>query len=211
MLQPIFLLMVLIFLNAVFASAEIAVISMSDLKLRQLCEAGDRRAGKLEALIKQPAKFLATIQVAITLAGFLQSAFAAENFAQPLVTLLRGTGIPVAEEALKSACIVVITLILAYFNLVFGELVPKRVAMKKAEELALKMAGMLSLVAKIFAPLVWLLTASTNFWLRRFGIDPEEEEETVSEEEIRLLLAEGREQGTIPTEETRDDTERVRI
>ena len=81
MLQPIFLLMVLIFLNAVFASAEIAVISMSDLKLRQLCEAGDRRAGKLEALIKQPAKFLATIQVAITLAGFLQSAFAAENFA----------------------------------------------------------------------------------------------------------------------------------
>ena len=201
MLQPIFLLMVLIFLNAVFASAEIAVISMSDLKLRQLCEAGDRRAGKL-ALIKQPAKFLATIQVAITLAGFLQSAFAAENFAQPLVTLLRGTGIPVAEEALKSACIVVITLILAYFNLVFGELVPKRVAMKKAEELALKMAGMLSLVAKIFAPLVWLLTASTNFWLRRFGIDPEEEEETVSEEEIRLLLAEGREQGTIPTEET---------
>ena len=165
MLQPIFLLMVLIFLNAVFASAEIAVISMSDLKLRQLCEAGDRRAGKLEALIKQPAKFLATIQVAITLAGFLQSAFAAENFAQPLVTLLRGTGIPVAEEALKSACIVVITLILAYFNLVFGELVPKRVAMKKAEELALKMAGMLSLVAKIFAPLVWLLTASTNFWL----------------------------------------------
>lgn len=202
MLQPIFLLMVLIFLNAVFASAEIAVISMSDLKLRQLCEAGDRRAGKLEALIKQPAKFLATIQVAITLAGFLQSAFAAENFAQPLVTLLMGTGIPVAEEALKSACIVVITLILAYFNLVFGELVPKRVAMKKAEELALKMAGMLSLVAKIFAPLVWLLTASTNFWLRRFGIDPEEEEETVSEEEIRLLLAEGREQGTIPTEET---------
>ena len=96
----------------------------------------------------------------------------------------------------------VITLILAYFNLVFGELVPKRVAMKKAEELALKMAGMLSLVAKIFAPLVWLLTASTNFWLRRFGVDPEEEEETVSEEEIRLLLAEGREQGTIPTEET---------
>ena len=138
MLQPIFLLMVLIFLNAVFASAEIAVISMSDLKLRQLCEAGDRRAGKLEALIKQPAKFLATIQVAITLAGFLQSAFAAENFAQPLVTLLRGTGIPVAEEALKSACIVVITLILAYFNLVFGELVPKRVAMKKAEELRVR-------------------------------------------------------------------------
>ena len=138
MLQPIFLLMVLIFLNAVFASAEIAVISMSDLKLRQLCEAGDRRAGKLEAFIKQPAKFLATIQVAITLAGFLQSAFAAENFAQPLVTLLRGTGIPVAEEALKSACIVVITLILAYFNLVFGELVPKRVAMKKAEELRVR-------------------------------------------------------------------------
>lgn len=83
-----------------------------------------------------------------------------------MVTLLRGTGIPVAEEALKSACIVVITLILAYFNLVFGELVPKRVAMKKAEELALKMAGMLSLVAKIFAPLVWLLTCIDQFLVK---------------------------------------------
>ena len=202
MLQTFLLFLFLIFLNAAFASAEIAVISISDARLKNLADGGNKKAARLSALTAQPAKFLATIQVAITLAGFLQSAFAAENFAQPLVTLLRGTGIPIAEEALKSACIVVITLILAYFNLVFGELVPKRVAMKKAEELALKMAGMLSLVAKIFAPLVWLLTASTNFWLRRFGIDPEEEEETVSEEEIRLLLAEGREQGTIPTEET---------
>lgn len=200
-MQPLFLLVILIFLNATFASAEIAVISMNETKLRMLAESGDKRAAKLASLTEQPARFLATIQVAITLAGLLQSAFAAENFAGPLVSFLLDVGVPIPEPVLKSVSIVLITLILAYFNLVFGELVPKRIAMKKSESLALGMAEMLYFVSKVFAPLVWLLTVSTNLMLRLLGMNPEEEEEAVSEEEIRMLLTEGEEKGTIPAEE----------
>ncbi|MDO4274017.1 MAG: hemolysin family protein [Eubacteriales bacterium] len=201
MIQPIILLIVLIFLNATFASAEIAVISMNEAKLRKMAGDGDRRAKKLTSLTEQPARFLATIQVAITLAGLLQSAFAAENFAGPLVRILVDAGVTIPENILKSASIVVITLILAYFNLVFGELVPKRIAMKKAESMALGMSGMLYTVAKVFAPLVWLLTASTNGILRLLGMNPDEEDEVVTEEEILMMLMEGNEQGTIHEEE----------
>lgn len=202
MLLSIILLIVLIALNAVFASAEIAVISMNEVKLHKMAEGGDRRAKKLEILTKQPARFLATIQVAITLAGFLQSAFAADKFADPLVELLVGIGITINQNVLRTISIVVITIILSYFSLVFGELVPKRVAMKKAEELSLKLAGLLYGVAKIFAPIVSLLTVSTNGLLRLMGIDPEEEGEKVTEEEIRMMLDEGNKQGTIREEET---------
>lgn len=202
MVQPVILLLVLIFLNATFASAEIAVISMNETKLKQLAFHGDSRALKLVSLTEQPAKFLATIQVAITLAGLLQSAFAAENFAGPLVRILVQAGVTIPENVLRSAAIVMITLVLAYFNLVLGELVPKRIAMKKSESMALGMSKMLYLVSKIFAPLVWLLTVSTNLILRLIGMNPEEEEEAVSEEEIRLLLLEGNEKGTIQAEET---------
>lgn len=201
-MQPIILLVILIFLNAVFASAEIAVISMNETKLRSLADQGDKRAGKLLSLTKQPSRFLATIQVAITLASLLQSAFAAENFADSLAAALVGAGVPVAEGVLKSAAIVVITVILGYFNLVFGELVPKRIAMKKADKLALGMANMLYFVSIICAPVVWILTKSTNLVLRLLRINPEEEEETVSEEEIRMMLLEGSKKGTIQEEET---------
>lgn len=201
MLKPLILLIILIFLNAAFASAEIAVISMKDARLKKLTDEGNSKAIKLTALTKQPARFLATIQVAITLASLLQSAFAAENFAGPLVSILTDAGVTISESVLRSVCVIAITLILAYFNLVFGELVPKRVAMKKAESMALGMANVLYLVSKIFAPLVWLLTASTNLMLRLLGMNPEEEGETVTEEEIRMMLAEGKEKGTIPTEE----------
>ena len=202
MLIPILLLIVLILLNAVFASAEIAVISLNETKLKHMAEEGNRSAKKLVKLTEQPAKFLATIQVAITLAGLLQSAFAAENFATPLAAWLLGKGVPISPAVLKSVIIVLITLVLAYFTLVFGELVPKRLAMKKAEKMALGMSGMLYGVSKVFAPLVWLLTVSTNGVLRLFGINPEEEEEPVTEEEIRLMLSEGEEQGNIETSET---------
>ena len=199
--MSIFLLIILIFLNAIFASAEIAVISMNDARLRKLSSNGDRRARKLVLLTEQPARFLATIQVAITLAGLLQSAFAADKFADPLVSALAEAGVALSPGILKNICIVAITLILAYFNLVFGELVPKRIAMKKSEGMALGMSGMLYFVSKVFAPLVWLLTASTNLVLRLFGMNPNEEEEAVTEEEIRMMLAEGNEKGTIPAEE----------
>lgn len=202
MFGPILLQVVLIFLNATFASAEIAVISMNEVKLRKLAEGGDRRACKLAALTEQPARFLATIQVAITLAGLLGSAFAAESFAGPLVSVLTDAGIAIPESVLKSVSVFLITLILAYFNLVFGELVPKRIAMKKAESMALGMSGMLHMVSVVFAPLVFLLTVSTNLILRLIGINPEEEDEQVTEEEIRMLLLEGKNQGNIANEET---------
>lgn len=201
MIGPIILQIILISLNATFASAEIAVISMNDTKLKKMANDGDTRAIKLSWLTAQPARFLATIQVAITLAGLLGSAFAAENFAGPLVTVLINAGVTIPEKILKSVSVFLITLILAYFNLVFGELVPKRIAMKKADSLALGMAGMLNSVSKFFTPLVFLLTASTNLILRLMGIDPNEDGEKVSEEEIRLLLMAGNEQGTIDKEE----------
>lgn len=203
MIGPVILQVVLIFLNAIFASAEIAVISMNENKLRKMAEDGDKRAMKLSSLIEQPARFLATIQVAITLAGLLGSAFAAENFATPLVKVLVGAGITIPQSMLKSISVFLITIVLAYFNLVFGELVPKRIAMKKSESMALGMSGMLYSVSKIFSPIVALLTVSTNFILRCMGIDPNEEEDRISEEEIRMMLIVGKEQGTIDQEETK--------
>lgn len=201
-LVPILLQVFLITLNAVFASAEIAVISMNDNKMKRMAMSGDKRAKRLLALTEQPARFLATIQVAITLAGLLGSAFAAENFAGELAQLLQNGGIEAPLNVLRSFCVFIITLILAYFNLVFGELVPKRVAMKNAEKLALAMSGMLKTVAKIFAPLVWLLTVSTNGILRLMRIDPEDEEDIISEEEIFMMLDQGNERGTIDIEES---------
>ncbi|HAX35761.1 MAG TPA: HlyC/CorC family transporter, partial [Tyzzerella sp.] len=202
-MEAILLQVILIGLNAVFASAEIAVISMNDTKLERMARDGDARAKRLAALTAQPTKFLSTIQVAITLAGLLGSAFAAENFAGTLVQVIQKAGIDAPERILKSFSVFLITLVLAYFNLVFGELVPKRVAMKKAEGLALGMSGMLTGVSRLFAPLVALLTISTNGVLKLFGIDPTDEKEEVSEEEIYMMLEAGEEKGTIDAEETR--------
>ncbi len=202
MIGAILLQILLIFGNAVFASAEIAVISMNDAKLKRMTHDGDKRAKKLTALTEQPARFLATIQVAITLAGLMGGAFAADNFAGPLVGLLMSLGVPVPENVLHSVSVVLITLALTYFSLVFGELVPKRIAMKKPDSMALGMSGMLFGVWKLCKPVVWLLTFSTNQILRLLGVDPEEEDEVVTEEEIRMMLAEGREQGTIRPEES---------
>ncbi len=199
---PLLLQVVLIGLNAIFASAEIAVISMNDTKLQRMAKEGDTRAKRLVSLTEQPAKFLATIQVAITLAGLLGSAFAAENFAGALAAAIGGTGVGISPAVLETLAVFAITLILAYFNLVFGELVPKRVGMKNAEGLALGMSGMLVGVSRFFKPLVWLLTASTNGILKLMGIDPEDEDETVSEEEIYMMLEVGAEKGTIDREET---------
>lgn len=191
----------LIALNAVFACAEIAVISMNDTKLAKLAAEGDKRAVRLARLTSQPARFLATIQVAITLSGFLGSAFAAENFSDGLVNALLGLGIAIPAATLDAIAVVVITLILSYFTLIFGELVPKRVAMRKAEALALGMSALISGIAKLFAPIVWFLTISTNAVLRLLGIDPNAEEEEVSEEEIRMMVDVGSEKGTIDYEE----------
>ena len=162
---------------------------------------GDKRAVRLARLTSQPARFLATIQVAITLSGFLGSAFAAENFSDGLVNWLVGLGVGIPAATLDAIAVVIITLVLSYFTLIFGELVPKRVAMRKAESLALGISGLISAIAKLFAPIVWFLTASTNAVLRLLGIDPNAEEETVSEEEIRMMVDVGTQKGTIDHEE----------
>lgn len=197
----ILLQIILIFLNAVFACAEIAVISINDNKLLKMAGEGDKRAERLVSLTKQPARFLATIQVAITLSGFLGSAFAAENFSDVLVKWLIGLGVPVPAKTLDTAAVILITVILSYFTLVFGELVPKQIAMRKAETMALGMSALISGIAKIFTPIVWLLTVSTNGVLRLIGIDPNAEEEQVGEEEIRMMVDVGSEKGTIDYEE----------
>lgn len=192
---------VLIMLNAIFACAEIAVISVNDNKLAKMVSEKDKRAIRLAKLTSQPARFLATIQVAITLSGFLGSAFAAENFSGVLVDWLVKLGIGVSADILDSAAVILITIILSYFTLVFGELVPKQIAMRKAEPLALGLSALISAIAKLFAPLVSFLTISTNAVLRLFGIDPNVEDENVSEEEIRMMVDVGSQKGAIDLDE----------
>ena len=203
MIWQLVLQIVLIALNAVFACAEIATISVNDTKLEKMAAGGNRKAVTLKKLTSQPARFLATIQVAITLSGFIGAAFAADNFADRLTALILKTGISISESVLRPVSVVVITLLLSYLTLVFGELVPKRVGMKYAEKLALNMAGMIRFVQTVFAPLVWLLNISTNAVLRLFGIDPDKEEDTVTEEEIMMMSDAGAEKGTIDADENR--------
>lgn len=200
----IFLLLlqaVLIFLNAVFASAEIAVLSINETKLERMAQEGNNRAKRLFRLTREPARFLATIQVAITLSGFLGSAFAADNFSEPLVEWILSLGVNIPRATLDAAAVIVITLVLSYFTLIFGELVPKRIAMKKPEQLAMGISGLVSGISIVFKPVVSFLSISTNLVLRLCGIDPNEEEEKVSEEEIRMMVDAGSEKGTIDHQE----------
>ena len=201
MVFMILLQVVLIGLNAVFACAEIAVLSINENKLEKMAEDGDKRAKKLFRLTSQPARFLATIQVAITLSGFLGSAFAAENFSDPIVEAIVATGIAIPQKTLDTIVVILITIVLSYFTLVFGELVPKRVAMRKSEQLALGLSGLISGISRVFAPLVFLLTASTNLILKMIGIDPAAEDTEVSEEEIRMMVDVGSEKGAIDNHE----------
>ena len=191
----------LIALNAVFACAEIAVISAKDARIAALAQEGNRRAVRLARLTNQPARFLATIQVAITLSGFLGSAFAADNFSEPLVDWVVSLGLKASPAVLDTVAVVLITLILSYLTLIFGELVPKRLAMKNAESLALALSGLVSFISVAFKPIVSLLTVSTNGMLRLLRVDPDEDEDVYSEEEIRMMATAGSQKGTIGAEE----------
>ncbi len=203
MLAEITFLIVLIVLNAFFAASEIALISLNDNKIRLMAEDGDRKARILINLLGEPSRFLATIQIGITLAGFLASAFASDSFAGPLVELLLATGLPVPEAWLNTAAVIVITMVLSYFTLVLGELVPKRIAMKKAESIARFVANPLCVLSIITLPFVRLLTFSTNLIAGFFGVNPQAEEEQVTEEEIRMMVDVGEEKGTIHETEKR--------
>ena len=202
-LPKLLLLVILILINAFFAAAEIAVISLSETKLRHQAEEGDKKAQRLLKLTQAPDHFLSAIQIAITLAGFLSSAFAADSFSDPLVTwLVEEMGVTALDpHALNNLMVVLITLVLSYFSLVLGELVPKRIAMKKTEGVARFTAGAVSAVAAVFRPVIWLLSKSTNGVLRLLHIDPRADQEDVSEDEIRMMVDLGEERGAIETSE----------
>lgn len=192
----------LIFINAVFACAEIAVLSSNENRLEYMKKEGNKKAGKILYLIEEPSRFLSTIQVGITLAGFLASAFAADNFSDLLVDWIIGLGASINPTTLNTLAVIFITLILSYFTLVFGELVPKRIAMKNPEKVSLIISGLVFFVSRIFSPIVWLLTKSTNGVLRFIGIDPFADENSVTEEDIRMMVDEGSQIGSInPSEQ----------
>ena len=193
--------LVLIALNAIFACAEIAVISMDDARIEKLAQSGSAGGMRLKNLTSQPARFLATIQVAITLSGFLGSAFAADNFAELLTDWAVKNWPGLNTTAVDTASVILITLLLSYFTLVFGELVPKRLAQRNPEKIALRISGLITTISLIFKPIVWLLTVSTNCVLRLMRIDPNEEEESVTEENIRMMVDVGSEKGAIDDDE----------
>ncbi len=197
MLIQLLVLVVLILLNAFFAASEIALISLNDNKIKLLADKGDKKAQMLVNLLEEPSRFLATIQIGITLAGFLASAFASETFAGRLVALLHALGVSVSAGVLKPIAVVVITVILAYFTLVLGELVPKRMAMQKSEQIARFSVRALTILSYTAAPFVRLLTVSTNFFIKVFGGDPNADEENITEEEIRIMVDVGEQKGTI--------------
>lgn len=202
-LPQLLLQLVLIAVNALFAATEIAVISLNETKVRRMAEGGDRKAAKMLRMVTEPTGFLSTIQICITLAGFLGSAFAADNFSDKLVNwLINDCEVSgVSPSALDTISVIIITLVLSYFTLVLGELVPKRIAMKRFESIARAVSGLMIAMTAALRPIIWLLTVSTNGVLRLCGIDPEDNAEEVSEEEIIMMLDEGEEAGSIESGE----------
>lgn len=202
LIWQLILQLVLILINAFFASAEIAVVSLNSSKLKADAEEGDKRAAKLLRLLEAPTAFLSTIQIAITLAGLLGSAFAATNFADRLTNLLvaRGfTAIPV--HSLNALIVILITLVLGYFTLVLGELVPKRIAMQKPMQIARVAAPVVSALAVLMRPVIWFLSISVTGVLRLFGLKNQARSDIVTEEDIRMMLDESEEEGLIESAE----------
>ena len=199
----ILLQVILIALNAYFAATEMAFISLNEAVLRRQAEDGDRKAALLVKIMETPTGFLSTIQIGITLAGFLGAAFGADNLAGRLSRFLqvRFSLDAAAADAAHTLSVVVITLVISYFTLVFGELVPKRVAMKKSDAVARFTCRVVAVLAAVMRPIIWLLTASTNGVLRLVHIDPNSEDEEVSEEGIRMMVEIGEEKGAIESDE----------
>jgi len=198
----ILVLILLIVLNGFFAASEIALISLNDNKLRLMGnEKSKKKIEILKKLLSEPGRFLATIQIGITLGGTLSSAFASESFSDRLAGLIKQTGVPVPDAVLKTLSMIFVSVILSYFSLVIGELVPKRLAMKKEEAISMFAARPLYILSVVTYPAVKLLNASTNLIVRLFGIDPNADEEEVTEEEIRMMVDVGEEKGTIQENE----------
>jgi putative hemolysin len=193
----------LVLICAVFVCAEAAVISINDAKLDKLAAEKNKKAIKLKRLTEHPNKFLSTIQVVITVSGFLAAAFAADSFSGYIVSFMARLGVDeyISEKGMHTIAVVIVTVILSCVMLVIGELVPRKLAAKKSDKLALRYAGLLSFASALFSPIVWLLTVATNCILKLFGIDPNEEDDEVTEEEIRMMVDAGTEKGTIDSDE----------
>ena len=196
MLSQIIVLIILILLNAYFAATEIAFISLNDARIEKEAKEGNKKAKSILKMLKSPSKFLATIQIGITLAGFLSSAFASDAFADKLAPILNNLMPVLSLSAWRGISIILITIILSFFTLVFGELVPKRLAMKYYEKISYATIGVIRGISILTAPFVKLLTFSTNIVSKIFGVS-ESEEEVVTEEEIKMMIDEGEEKGTI--------------
>ena len=200
MILQLMMLALLIALNAFFAASEIAFISLNDAKIEKKAKEGNKKAKQIEKMIKSPSKFLATIQIGITLAGFLSSAFASDAFAEKLAPILYQTAPVVSLGVWKSISIIMITIILSFFTLIFGELVPKRFAMKNYEKISFATIGIIRAISMITSPFVKFLTFVTNGVSKLFGVG-ENEEESVTEEEIKMMIDQGEEKGTIQEDE----------
>ena len=193
----------LILLNAFFASSEVALISLKPATVRRLGTEGGRRGRRLADLVGNSGRFLATVQVGVTFAGFMASAFAADTFSEPVTGWLYGLGFQfLSKKILGGVIMVAITILLSYISLVFGELVPKQLGLRYAEAVALNVAGPIDFIARVTAPFVWFLNASVNFVLRLFGVTPGNSQE-VTEEEIRMMVDIGEENGAIERDEKR--------
>ena len=187
----ILLLIALTIMNAFFSGAEMAVVSVNKNRIRMLADSGNKKAILIQKLSEDSTGFLSTIQVAITFAGFFSSASAATGISQVLGAKLSLLGVPYS----KSLAMVAVTILLSYFNLVFGELVPKRIALQKAEKFSLFAVSPIYAISKVLGPFIKLLSVSTNGVLKLLGMKTENLEEEVSEEEIRTMLQTGRESG----------------
>lgn len=203
MLWQIILQIFLIALNAAFVCAETAIISINDNRLDKLASSGNKKAIKLKKLTDKPARFLTTIRVATTIAGFAGAAVAAYSFGDRLASLIEKADLGIPMSVLRPVSVVIITLVIAFLTLVFGELIPKKAAVKVSEKLALAMAGFIGAVKIVLAPFVFALNVSANGILRIFGIDPEKEDDAVTEEEILMMSDAGAEKGTIDEDENR--------
>ena len=200
MISQLIFLFILILLNAYFAATEIAFISLNDAKIEKQAKDGNKKAKQIQKMLKNPSKFLATIQIGITLAGFLSSAFASDAFAGMLAPVLNEWMPFISIATWQNISIVIITIILSFFTLVFGELVPKRLAMKYFEKISLATIGVIKGISVVTAPFVKLLTWSTNLVSKIFGVG-EQEEEIVTEEEIKMMVNQGEEKGSIEENE----------
>jgi len=176
----------LILLAALFVAAEIALISLRESQIRQIAGRG-KRGARVAKLAENPTRFLAAAQVGVTVCGFLSAALGAEKLGGYVIPWLEGKGLSTGLSTTLS--IIGVTLVIAYFSLVFGELVPKRLALFRSEEISLASAGLIDVIAKIFRPVIWLLSKSTDFVVRAFGIDPKEARSQISEEELLDLVA----------------------